>query len=52
MVEKGGIKMEIDDVKKILIGRVFKFKGTEENVKDFEDYYLGRFCEIIFLNFS
>lgn len=49
--EKGVIQMEIDDEKQKLIVRVLKFKGVEENVKDFEGYYLGRFCEIIFVNF-
>lgn len=49
--EKGVIQMEIDDKNQTLIIRVLKFKGVEENVKDFEGYYLGRFCEIIFVNF-
>lgn len=31
---------------------VLKFKNTTETVKDFEGYYLGRFCEIIFVNFQ
>lgn len=49
--EKGVIQMEIDDEKQKLIVRVLKFDGIAENVKDFEGYYLGRFCEIIFVNF-
>lgn len=49
--EKGVIQMEIDDKNQTLIVRVLKFKGIEEIVKDFEGYYLGRFCEIIFVNF-
>ena len=49
--EKGVIKLEIDSNKKYLISKVLKFKNTNDEVKDFEGYYLGRFCELIFVNF-
>lgn len=50
--EKGVIEMEVDSANNQLIVKVLKFKNTTEEVKDFEGYYLGRFCEIIFVNFS
>jgi hypothetical protein len=49
--DKGVIKLTIDNIKKTLIIQVMKFKNVTENVVDFEGYYLGRFCEIIFVNF-
>jgi hypothetical protein len=49
--EKGVIKMEVDSTNHQLIVKVLKFNSTNEEVKDFEGYYLGRFCEIIFVNF-
>lgn len=48
---KGVIKMEVDENEQQLIVLVLKFENTEENLEDFEGYYLGRFCEIIFVNF-
>lgn len=50
--DKGVIKMTIDSLNNQLIVEVLKFKSTTEDVKDFEGYYLGRFCEIIFVNFQ
>jgi hypothetical protein len=50
--EKGVIKMVADTPNTQLTLEVFKFKSTAEDVKDFEGYYLGRFCEIIFVNFT
>jgi len=49
--DKGVIKLSIDDSRNILIVQVFKFNNVTENVEDFEGYYLGRFCELIFVNF-
>jgi len=49
--EKGVILLTPDNAKKTLTVEVLKFKSTEVAVKDFEGYYLGRFCEIIFVNF-
>jgi hypothetical protein len=49
--EKGVIEMNVDNENNQLIVSVLKFKGVNEEVKDFEGYYLGRFCEIIFVNF-
>ena len=49
--EKGVIKLEIDTDEKQLIVKVLRFNNVTEEVKDFEGYYLGRFCEIIFVNF-
>lgn len=50
--EKGVIEMTPDTTNKQLTIRVLKFEETKEDVKDFEGYYLGRFCEIIFVNFQ
>lgn len=49
--DKGVIKMEVDAIKRQLLVRVIPYKNTEESPEDFEGYYLGRFCEIIFVNF-
>lgn len=49
--EKGVISMIADIKNNQLTIEVLKFKSTTEAVKDFEGYYLGRFCEIIFVNF-
>ena len=50
--DKGVIEMEVDGEQKQLIIRVIPFKNTVGIIEDFEGYYLGRFCEIIFVNFS
>lgn len=49
--DKGVIEIHADKPNNQLTVRVLKFKKTTEDVKDFEGYYLGRFCEIIFVNF-
>ncbi len=49
--DKGVIKLEVDDVNKTLITQVLKFTTITENVEDFEGYYLGRFCELMFVNY-
>ncbi|WP_035670714.1 hypothetical protein [Flavobacterium sp. 83] len=49
--DKGVIKMVVDTKNNQLTVEVLKFKNTTEEVKDFEGYYFGRFCEIIFVNF-
>lgn len=48
---KGVIKLTNNDTKKQLIVEVLKYNSTKEELKDFEGYYLGRFCEMIFVNF-
>lgn len=48
---KGVIKLTPNDISKVLEVKVVKFKNIEENVQDFEGYYLGRFCELVFVNF-
>lgn len=50
--DKGVIKLTADNVKGHLTAEVLKFQNVTEDVKDFEGYYLGRFCEIIFVNFQ
>jgi len=50
--DKGVIRMIADITNNQLTVEVLKFKNTVEAVKDFEGYYLGRFCEIIFVNFQ
>lgn len=50
--DKGVIQMVTDNPNNQLTVDVLKFKNTTEAVKDFEGYYLGRFCEIIFVNFQ
>ena len=49
--DKGVIDLTDNDSRKQLIVEVLKFKDVKEDLKDFEGYYLGRFCEIIFVNF-
>lgn len=48
--DKGVIKLAIDN-NKTLITQVLKFEKVTEKVEDFEGYYLGRFCELMFVNF-
>lgn len=50
--EKGVIKLDVDSNNGYLVAKVLKFKAVTEEVKDFEGYYLGRFCELLFVNFS
>ncbi|WP_192821291.1 hypothetical protein [Rufibacter sp. LB8] len=50
--EKGVIQLLANSEKKHLSVEVLKFKKEKAEVKDFEGYYLGRFCEIIFVNFA
>lgn len=49
--DKGVIGLTVDTAKKAMTAEVLKFKNVQADVKDFEGYYLGRFCEIIFVNF-
>ncbi len=49
--DKGVILLTANNTKGHLSAEVLKFKSITEDVKDFEGYYLGRFCEIIFVNF-
>lgn len=46
----GYIRLTSDIKKEGLLVEVFGMEKTVD-VKDFEGYYLGRFCEIIFVNF-
>lgn len=50
--DKGVIEMIADTPNNQLTVKVRKFKKTIENIEDFEGYYFGRFCEIIFVNFQ
>ncbi|MCC9064631.1 hypothetical protein [Flavobacterium piscisymbiosum] len=49
--DKGVIKMSTNIQQDELIVEVFKFEKTTQKVEEFSGYYLGRFCEIIFVNF-
>ena len=49
--DKGVVEIEDDTINNQLIVQVRKFKNVTEEIEDFEGYYLGRFCEIIFVNF-
>lgn len=49
--DKGVIELTYSDSKKQLIAEVRKFNNVAEDLSEFEGYYLGRFCEIIFVNF-
>lgn len=50
--EKGLIHLTIDTQNNYLITEVLKFKNSTDEVKDFEGYYLGRFCELMFVNYA
>ncbi|MFY7937189.1 MAG: hypothetical protein ACOVOQ_07425 [Flavobacterium sp.] len=50
--EKGFVILEVDTTKGQLIVYIQKFQNVTQEVKDFEGYYLGRFCELIFVNFA
>ena len=50
--DKGVVKIEVDSTNGQLIIQVLKFQNVTQEVKDFEGYYLGRFCELIFVNFA
>lgn len=45
--EKGVILLTADIAKGGLVVEVLKFLSVSEELKDFEGYYYGRFCEII-----
>lgn len=49
--DKGVIQITTDTTNRKLTAEVLKFERVKEDVKDFEGYYLGRFSEIIFVNF-
>ncbi|WP_164126209.1 hypothetical protein [Sphingobacterium luzhongxinii] len=49
--EKGVIRLERNATNNELKVKVLKFEGRPEQVEDFAGYYLGRFCEVIFVNF-
>lgn len=49
--ERGVIELTYQKLNRKLSVEVFKFKSVNEDVSDFEGYYLGRFCELIFVNF-
>ncbi|WP_025144292.1 hypothetical protein [Pedobacter jeongneungensis] len=50
--DKGVIKLTENKFAAALEVEVVKIEGVKEEVKDFEGYYFGRFCEIIFVNFK
>lgn len=50
--EKGVIQLTPDDINKKMEVKVLKFESTEDNLEDFEGYYYGRFCELVFVNFK
>lgn len=49
---KGVVQLSINTLNNTLIAEIVKFEGIEDNVEDFEGYILGRFCEIVFVNFN
>jgi hypothetical protein len=49
--EKGVIKIDCIDIGETMTVEVLKFENVSEKLSDFEGYYLGRFCEIMFVNF-
>lgn len=49
--DKGVIELTVDSKNEYLISEVLKYQNSKIEVKDFEGYYLGRFCEVIFVNF-
>jgi hypothetical protein len=50
--DKGVVNLEVDTTNDQLIVQVLKFQNMTQEVEDFEGYYLGRFCELIFVNFT
>ena len=50
--DKGVVNLEVDTTNGQLIVQVLKFQNVTQEVEDFEGYYLGRFCELIFVNFA
>lgn len=48
---KGVIKLTCDTKNEHLVAEVLKYKSVEGVVSDFEGYYFGRFCELVFVNF-
>lgn len=50
--DKGIIELTTNNLNKSLIVKVLKYQNSSENVKDFEGYYLGRFCELMFVNYE
>ncbi len=49
--EKGVIKILCDDIGETMIVEVLKHTKSNTELEDFEGYYLGRFCELMFVNF-
>jgi hypothetical protein len=49
--EKGVISLKVDKVRNYVIVEVLKYINIEEDIKNFEGYYLGRFCELMFVYF-
>ena len=49
--DKGVISLTTDSKNEYLISNIVLYKDSKENIEDFEGYYLGRFCELIFVNF-
>lgn len=49
--EKGVAKLTSNNNNDYLSLEIFKFSSYKGEITDFEGYYLGRFCELIFVNF-
>ncbi len=49
--EKGVIQLTPDDTSGKMKVTVLRFEGVHLKLDDFEGYYYGRFCELIFVNF-
>lgn len=49
--DKGVIKLLVNNLINTLTIQVFKFNKVTDNIEDFEGYYLGRFCELMFVNY-
>lgn len=49
--EKGVINIDCIDIGETMTVEVLKFKSVVEDLSDFEGYYMGRFCELMFVNF-
>ncbi|WP_294224493.1 hypothetical protein [uncultured Chryseobacterium sp.] len=49
--KKGVIQLIADDTNNTLSVKFLKFNDIKDDTEKIEGYYLGRFCEIIFVNF-
>ncbi|MBU3660384.1 MAG: hypothetical protein FGM14_10965 [Flavobacteriales bacterium] len=49
--EKGVINIDCIDIGETMTVEVLKLTSSNVEIIDFEGYYLGRFCELMFVNF-